>query len=309
MRTPLLRWPHERDREIYLKLESTQPMGAFKIRGAYNRISRLTDAEKRRGVITFSSGNHAQAVAYAAREVGAQAVIIMPDNAPKVKVDGTRALGGEVVFVGPASSERQAKAEELVAKHDYVVIPPYDDPHIIAGQGTCGLEIVEDLPDAEVVLAPVSGGGLLSGVATAVKLSRPDVKVIGVEPELAADTTESFRKGEIVEWPAERTSRTICDGLRTQSVGKLPFEHIRKYVDDIVNVSEDEVREAMRQLVLRGRVVAEPSGAASFAALLFHSQQLPRAKRYVAIISGGNTEPAFLADVIAAHPGSAPAAV
>lgn len=299
LRTPLLLWPHERQREIYLKLESTQPMGAFKIRGAYNRISRLNEDERRRGVITFSSGNHAQAVAYAAREVGAQAVIIMPDNAPQVKVEGTRALGGEVVFVGPASSERQAKAEELVATHNYVVIPPYDDPHIIAGQGTCGLEIVEDLPDVDVVLAPVSGGGLLSGVATAVKLSRPHVKVIGVEPELAADATESFRKGAIVEWPAEKTSRTICDGLRTQSVGTLPFEHIRMYVQDIVNVSEDEVREAARQLVLRGRIVVEPSGAASFAALLFHSDQLPAGKRYAAVISGGNADPAWLAGVIA----------
>ena len=273
-------------------------MGAFKIRGAYNRISRLNDEEKKRGVITFSSGNHAQAVAYAAREVGAKAVIIMPDNAPQVKVDGTRALGGEVVFVGPASSERQAKAEELVAKHNYVVIPPYDDPYIIAGQGTCGLEIFEDLPDVDVVLAPVSGGGLLSGVATAVKLSRPHAKVIGVEPELAADATESFRKGEIVEWPAEKTSRTICDGLRTQSVGRLPFEHIRKYVDDIVNVSEEEIREAMRQLLLRGRVVAEPSGAASFAALLFHSHRLPQGKRYAAVISGGNVDPRFLSGLL-----------
>jgi threonine dehydratase len=179
------------------------------------------------------------------------------------------------------------------------MVPPYDDERIIAGQATATLEILEDLPDVDLILSPVSGGGLLSGTATAVKLSNPKVKVVGVEPELAADTQESFRSGRIVEWPAEKTTRTICDGLRTQSVGKLPFEHIQRYVDDIVTVSDDDIRAALRRLAIQGRIIAEPSGAASFAALL-HPEKLPPFRKAVAIISGGNVEPALLAQVLAA---------
>ena len=192
--------------QVWLKLESLQPIGSFKLRGASNKILQLTPEEISRGVITYSSGNHAQGVAYAAREVGAKAVIVMPSNAPAIKRAATLAYGAEVVDVGVASSERLAKSEELVRKHGYVVIPPYDDEQIIAGQATCGLEIVEQLPDVDLVLAPVSGGGLLSGVATAVKRLRPSVKVFGVEPELAGDTAESFRTGKIVTWAAELTS-------------------------------------------------------------------------------------------------------
>jgi threonine dehydratase len=283
---------------VWLKAESLQPIGAFKIRGASNKILQLTPDQIKRGVITYSSGNHAQGVAYAAREVGAKAVIVMPSNAPAIKRAATLALGAEVVDVGPASSERLAKAEELVRKHGYVVVPPYDDEQIIAGQATCGLEIVESLPDVDLVLAPVSGGGLLSGVATAVKRLRPQAKVFGVEPELAADTAESFRTGNIVTWPAELTSRTIADGLRTQSVGERNFAHIQAFVDGIVTVTEAEIRAAMRAIVASTRLVPEPSGAVSSAALLFHRAQLPEFKRAVAVVSGGNVAPEMLAQVL-----------
>jgi len=238
-------------------------------------------------------------VAYAARAFGIKAVIVMPENAPPVKQAGTRALGAEVVLVGPASSERLAKAEELAAEHGYVMVPPYDDPAIVAGQGTCGLEILEQLPEVELVLAPVSGGGMLSGVATAVKLSNAKVKVVGVEPELAGDAAESFRTKQLVEWPAEKTTRTICDGLRTQSLGKVNFEHIMKYVDDVVTVTEDEIRGAIRELALEAHIVAEPSGAVPYAAWRWHQKELPAAKQTVCIITGGNIDPKLLREVLA----------
>ncbi|MGO8935242.1 MAG: threonine/serine dehydratase [Terracidiphilus sp.] len=304
MKTPLVRaaFPglsgHGTGREIWLKAESLQPIGAFKIRGAANKILQLTPEQIARGVITYSSGNHAQGVAYAAREVGAKAVIVMPSNAPAIKRAATLALGAEVVDVGLASSERLAVAEELVRKHGYVVIPPYDDEQIIAGQGTCGLEIVEELPDVDLVVSPVSGGGLLSGVATAVKRLRPNAKVFGIEPELAGDTAESFRTGEIVTWPAEATSRTIADGLRTQSVGVRNFAHIQAFVDGIITVTEAEIRAAMRAIVAATRLVPEPSGAVSTAALLFHGDQLPAYWKAVAVVSGGNVDPVMLADVL-----------
>lgn len=285
-------------KEIWLKAESLQPIGAFKIRGAANKILQLTPEEIARGVITYSSGNHAQGVAYAARAVGAKAVIVMPSNAPAIKRAATLALGAEVVDVGPASSERLAKAEELVRKHGYIVVPPYDDEQIIAGQATCGLEIAEAIPDVDLVLAPVSGGGLLSGVAAAAKQMRPQTKVIGVEPELAGDTAESFRTGKVVEWPAELTSRTLADGLRTQSVGRRNFAHIQAFVDGIVTVTEAEIRAAMRAIVATARLVPEPSGAVAAAALLFHAAELPPWRKAVAVVSGGNVDPALLAEVL-----------
>jgi threonine dehydratase len=304
IRTPLLRAPfpglsgHGTSREIYLKAESLQPVGAFKIRGAANKILQLTGEEISRGVITYSSGNHAQGVAYAAREVGAKAVIVMPSNAPAIKRAATIALGAEVVDVGVASSERLAKCDELVRAHGYIVIPPYDDRQIIAGQATCGLEIMEDLPAVDLVLAPVSGGGLLSGVAAAVKQLSPQTKVFGVEPELAGDTAESFRSGSIVNWPAELTSRTIADGLRTQSVGVLNFAHILAFVDGIITVTEAEIRSAMRVIVAATRLVPEPSGAVAAAALLFRGAALPPYTTAAAILSGGNVDPALLAQIL-----------
>ena len=283
---------------VWLKAESLQPIGSFKLRGASNKILQLTPEEISRGVITYSSGNHAQGVAYAAREVGAKAVIVMPSNAPAIKRAATLAYGAEVVDVGVASSERLAKAEELVRQHGYIVVPPYDDEQIITGQATCGLEIIEQLPDVDLVLAPVSGGGLLSGIATAVKRLRPHVKVFGIEPELAGDTAESFRAGSIITWAAELTSRTIADGLRTQSVGERNFAHIQAFVDGIITVTEAEIRAAMRAIVNSARIVPEPSGAVSTAALLFHAAQLPPYKNAVAVVSGGNVDPELLARVL-----------
>jgi threonine dehydratase len=299
VKTPLVRAPFPGIAgEVWLKAESLQPIGAFKIRGAANKILQLTPEEIRRGVITYSSGNHAQGVAYAAKVVGAKAVIVMPSNAPAIKRAATLALGAEVVDVGLASTERLAKSDELVRAHGYVVIPPYDDEQIIAGQATCGLEIVESLPDVDLVLSPVSGGGLLSGVAAAVKQLRPQAKVFGVEPELAGDTAESFRAGKVVEWAAELTSRTIADGLRTQSVGHRNFAHIQAFVDGIVTVTEAEIRAAMRAIVATTRLVPEPSGAVAAAALLFHAAELPAYRKAVAIISGGNVDLVMLAGVL-----------
>jgi threonine dehydratase len=301
VRTPLVRFfPTANDaRELYLKLESMQPIGSFKLRGAYNMIASLAAEQRKNGVITYSSGNHAQGVGYAARALGIPAVIVMPNNAPKVKVEATRTLGAEVVFVGPASSERKIKAEEIAAERGMTMIPPYDDERILAGAGTNAVEILADLPDVEVILSPVSGGGLLSGTATAAKLVNPKVKVIGVEPELAADAQESFRSGKLVEWPAEKTTRTICDGLRTQSLGQINYEHIRQYVDDIVTVSEDQIKSAMKALALEARIVPEPSGAVTTAALLYVADKLPKATKYAAIVSGGNVMPELLTQVLA----------
>jgi threonine dehydratase len=296
-RTPLVVYAQD-ERRLWFKPESFQPIGSFKLRGAYNKIASLSEDERRRGVITYSSGNHAQGVAYSARALETKAVVVMPRTAPLIKIEATKALGAEIVPVGPSSAERQAKAEELASKHGYVIIPPFNDEKIIAGQGTIGLEIVEDLPEVDLVLAPVGGGGLISGVATAVKLLRPQAKVVGVEPELAADGQASLRAGKIVAWSGEQVGRTLADGLRTQHVGEINFEHIRRYVDDIVTVSEEQIREAMRRLALGARLVAEPSGAVTSAAFFFHADQLPPTDKAAAIISGGSVEPQLLASVL-----------
>jgi threonine dehydratase len=202
-------------RRLFLKPENQQPIGAFKLRGAYSKIASLSEDERNRGVICYSSGNHAQGVAYAARALGVKAIIVMPESAPAIKREATASLGAEIILVGPASSERQAKAEELAASHGFVIVPPYNDEKIIAGQGTIGLEILEDLPEVETVIIPVGGGGMISGVATAIKLTKPAVRVIGAEPELAADAQASLRAGKIVEFAAEQVTRTLADDFRT----------------------------------------------------------------------------------------------
>jgi threonine dehydratase len=298
VRTPLVLCRLSEERQIFVKPENLQPIGSFKLRGAYNKISSLTPEERARGVVAHSSGNHAQGVAFAARALGVKATIVMPRTAPKVKLDATRALGAEIVLVGPASEDRIKKAEELEAERGLVPVPPYNDEKIIAGQGTIGLEILEDLAAPDLVLAPVGGGGLISGIATAIKESFPKAKVIGVEPEFAADAQASLRSGKIQSISGESAARTAADGLRSQSIGEINFEHIRKYVDDIVTVTEDEIRRAMRRLLFSARVLAEPSGAVTTAAAMFHAEELPDAKNTVAVISGGNIEPQLFSDML-----------
>lgn len=278
-----------------LKAESLQPIGAFKIRGAYNAAASLAPEERGRGLITYSSGNHAQGVARAARLLGVPAVIVMPENAPAIKRARVLADGAEVVTVGNASAERQAVAERLAAERGLAIIPPYDDDRIIAGQGTCGLEIAEDLPDLAAVLVPVGGGGLASGVAAAVKALRPTARVIGVEPELAADAQESLARGEIVEWSAADVSRTIADGTRTQALGVRTFAHLRALLDGIVTVSEAEIAAAVRIAAEEARLVVEPSGALPIAALRFRAAEAGVERLggpVVCVVSGGNVDPA-----------------
>ena len=286
--------------ELFLKDETQQPTRSFKLRGAYNKIAQLTPEQLQRGVITYSSGNHAQGVAYAARSLGAKAVIVMPSTAPQVKREATAALGAEIVTVGPASRERMAKAAELAEEHGYTMVPPYDDEVVIAGQATCGLEIVEDMPDVGVVLSPVSGGGLLSGISSSVKLfaranGMAEPQVWGCEPELAGDTKESFYSKKLVEWSADDTTRTIADGLRTQSLGERNFAHVMAFTDGVVTVSEDEIYEAMRTILKHTSMVAEPSGAVTVAAALFHAKDLPAVSKVVAVVSGGNLDPSLRA--------------
>ncbi|MEV8439032.1 threonine/serine dehydratase [Actinosynnema sp. NPDC051121] len=284
VRTPLLRF----DDGLWLKPESLQPVGAFKIRGAYNALASLPEDVRARGVVAYSSGNHAQAVAYAAKLFGVPAVIVVPDDTPKVKVDATLSHGAEVVQV--PMPMREARAAELVAERGATLIPPFDHPDVIAGQGTVGLEVVADLPDVATVLVPVSGGGLISGVAAAVKALSPATRVVGVEPELAGDAAESLRAGALVRWPAEDRARTIADGLRAQP-SELTFEHLRAYVDDIVTVTEEQIGEAVGVLARRARLVVEPSGAVTVAAHLAR----PSAGPTVAVLSGGNVDPEVFA--------------
>jgi len=294
-RTSLLR--HSAISDLWLKPENHQPIGSFKLRGAYNKIASLSEEERSRGVISYSSGNHAQGVAYSARQLGVKAVIVMPNNAPLIKRQATEKLGAEIVVVGPGSDERQFKAQQLAEAHGYAIIPPYNDEKIIAGQGTVALEILEDLPDVEAVFAPVGGGGLLSGIATAIKLKKPAIRVIGVEPELAADAQASFKSGKVEQFTPEQVTRTMADGLRTQSIGALNFEHIRRYVDDIVTVTEKEIESAMKILAGNRQTIPEPSGAVATAGFLFHRDQFPATAKNVAVISGGNIEPQMLADL------------
>lgn len=293
-RTPLVPFGPP-DRRRFLKAESLQPIGAFKIRGAYVAIASLSDAERARGVITYSSGNHAQGVARAARLLGAPAVVVMPSDAPAIKRERVGADGAEIVVVGTASDERQAVAERIAAERGLAIIPPYDDDRVIAGQGTVGLEIAEALPDVAAVLVPIGGGGLASGVAVAIRALVPDARVIGVEPELGADARESLAAGRIVAWAAADVSRTIADGTRTRSLGQRTFAHLSNLLDSVVTVSEAEIAAGVRLAAEESRLVAEPSGALSVAALAFHSAEigLDRVgdRPVVAVVSGGNVDP------------------
>ena len=294
IRTPLVPYGPFEDR-ILLKAESLQWIGAFKIRGAYVAIAGLTPEERDRGVITYSSGNHAQGVARAARLLGAPAVIVMPSDAPGIKRERVAADGAEIVTVGTASEERRERAEAIAAERGLAIVPPYDDDRIIAGQGTVGLEIAEELAEVALVVVPVGGGGLASGVAVAIKALVPGARVVGVEPELAADAHESLERGEIVGWSAADVSRTIADGTRTQALGRRTFAHLRGYLDGIVTVTEAEIAAAVRLAAERSRLVAEPSGALALAAIVFRGKELGLGGSdgpVVGIVSGGNVDPA-----------------
>ena len=298
VRTPLVPFPGLQQ-ELLVKPESLQPTGSFKLRGAYTAISTAGPAAREHGVVAHSSGNHGHAVAYAAARLGVRAVVVVPETAPKVKTDAIQAYGAELVRVAPTMAARTAAADDLVARHGYVLIPPFDHRAVIAGQGTVGLEIATDCPRADLVVVPVSGGGLISGIAAAIRACRPGARVVGVEPELAADARDSFRRGERVAWPAAQVQRTIADALRVEQVGTLTFAHIRALVTDIVTVTEEEMTAAVRRLAREARLVAEPGGAAAVAACLFRPDELPQARTPVAVLSGGNIDPGLLADILA----------
>ena len=299
-RTPLLAADdigHAGD-AVLVKPELLQPTGSFKVRGAFNAaLALLERSPDSPGLITVSSGNHGQAVALAAIQLGLRCVVVMPEGSNPVKVAAVKALGAEVVSQGVTAQNREDRVLEVMEQTGLDLIHPFDAWDTLHGQGTAGLEVLNDCSDLGMLVAPVGGGGLISGCAIAVKASRPGVRVVGVEPELAADAQASLRAGRIVSFPAEQVSQTMADGLRTQSVGAINFEHIRAYVDDIVSVTEDEIREAMRVLGANPKTLAEPSGAVAPAAFLFHAGELPNTKINVAVISGGNIDPKLLAEL------------
>jgi threonine dehydratase len=300
LRTPLLPFADN----AWIKPESLQPTGSFKIRGAYNTLAGLSDERRAAGVVTHSSGNHAQAVARAARLLGIRAVVVMPQNAPQVKIAGVRTDDAEVVFVGPANEERVARAHEIAERDGMELVPSADDRRVIAGQGTCGLEIAEQLAEMDVrppltVLVPIGLGGLAAGTATAVKALLPGSTVLGVEPALAADTRESLEKGQRVRWPIEEVGRTMADGLRAESPAPLPFAHLQRLLDGILTVTEDDIAQAVRVAASSVRLVLEPSGAVPLAALLVQRDQLADGPAVV-VASGGNIDRGRLAELLAA---------
>ncbi len=293
--TPLLRLPV--DEPVYVKPESLQRTGSFKFRGAYNALASMPLSSIERGVVADSSGNHAQGVAAAAALHGVPATVVMPQNAAPVKVARTAAWGAEIIRCADSTDERKRVAAAIRDERSLEYIPPFDDVRIIAGQGTAGLEIARALPEVATVVVCVGGGGLLAGVATAVKEIYPGARIVGVEPELAADARESLREGRIVSWPADDVTRTICDGVRTQEVGRLNFAVISRLVDEIVTVSDEVVIEAMRWLALEAKLLVEPTGALTLAAL--RSGAVVPDGPTVLVVSGGNVDPTFAATVIA----------
>jgi threonine dehydratase len=291
--TPLVDVSQAAGRPLWLKCESLQPGGAFKIRGAYNMVAQLTDDERRRGVVTYSSGNHGQAMALAARQLGAPAVVVMPTTAPPIKIEGARGFGAEVILAGTTSADRRARAEAEAAARGLTMVPPFDHELIIAGQGTAGLEILEQLPDVAAVVVPIGGGGLVAGVAAAIKQSNPAIRVIGVEPVGAAAMKAAIEAGHLVT--LDRT-QSVADGLMPVRAGDLTFAHVQAYVDAVITVEDDDILDAVRWTFREANVVAEPSGAATIAAV--RSGAFDRAVQVdgpvVAIVSGGNIDPAKL---------------
>ncbi len=283
--TPVVSLSERGEMPLAAKCENLQPVGAFKIRGAYNMLVQLPPADLARGVITYSSGNHGQAVAYAARLLGAPAVIVMPTTAPPVKVDGVRALGAEVIFEGTTSAERKARAEAEAARRGLAMVPPFDHPWIIAGQGTVGLEILDQCPLVDTVVVPVGGGGLIAGVAAAIKHVRPSVRIVGVEPVGAAKMTASLAAGAPVT--LDRVA-SIADGLLPVRPGDLTFAHVRAYADQMVTVEDSAIERAMAWLFSRAHLVVEPSGAASLAAVQVGAVARRPSGVTVVVLSGGN---------------------
>jgi threonine dehydratase len=292
--TPMIDVSAIAGRPLSLKCENLQPGGAFKIRGAYNMLAQLAPADRARGVITYSSGNHGQAVAISARALGAPAVVVMPTTAPGVKIQGAKKFGAEVVFAGTTTLHRRAKAEEIAAERGLTMVPPFDHEWIIAGQGTLGLEILEQRADVRTVLVPIGGGGLVAGVAAAIKLSRSDVSVVGVEPAGAASMKTSVDAGEI---RTLEKVQSLADGLLAVRPGDLNFAYVRKFVDRLETVDEDEIGSALRWLLADAKIVAEPSGAVTVAAALRAAAQYT--PPVVAVISGGNLDPEVLAKHLA----------
>jgi threonine dehydratase len=296
-RTPVLtsrQFNEVAGKEVYFKCENFQRAGAFKIRGATNKIQSLTPAEKQQGIVAFSSGNHAQAVALAGREAGVRVLVAMPQDAPAAKVAGTRGYGAEIVFYDRHKQDREAFAMDLAERERLIMVPPYDDYFILAGQGTCGLELVEEVPELDAVLAPCSGGGLFAGVATAAKALNSKIRCYPVEPVTADDTRQSFLKGERVSIPPPPT---IADGLRVQIPGKLTFPIVQKLADDVLTVSDEEIIETLRFMLFRMKILVETSGVTAAAAVMF--KKLPAdTKRVGVILSGGNIDPNLLQSVI-----------
>jgi threo-3-hydroxy-L-aspartate ammonia-lyase len=276
---------------VWCKAESLQRIGAFKIRGAYNKIASLSSEERRRGVVAHSSGNHAQGVSLASSLLGVKATIVMPKNAPAIKVEATKSYGAEVVRCDDSSDDRERVARDLMQRHGYVEVPPYDDPHIIAGQGTTMIEIGRALSKIDYLFVPVGGGGLISGCAIAAKHLFPSIKVIGVETDAANDCCQSFRQKTIVRIAPPKT---IADGMRTQSVGRKNFEIIMKYVDDVISIPDEFVLRMMRFFLQRMKIMVEPTGAVAPAAV-YHNVLGISDKNICAIISGGNADPALIA--------------
>lgn len=282
----------ESGNQIYIKPENLQKTGAFKIRGAYNKINKLTEEEKKRGVIASSAGNHAQGVAYAARELGIKAVIVMPKTTPLIKVQSTKKYGAEVVLYGDVYDDAYQKAKELEAQEGYVFVHPFDDIDVLEGQGTIALEILEEMPDAEVIVVPIGGGGLISGIAAAAKMIKPDIKIIGVEPSGAASATEALKKNKVVTLPE---ANTIADGTAVKRIGDLTFDCIKQYVDEVVTVDDYELTEAFLLLAEKHKIIAENSGILPLAALKKLSE---RGKKIVPVVSGGNIDVLMISSMI-----------
>ena len=282
----------ESGNQIYIKPENLQKTGAFKIRGAYNKINKLTEEEKKRGVIASSAGNHAQGVAYAAQELGIKAVIVMPKTTPLIKVQSTKKYGAEVVLYGDVYDDAYQKAKELEAQEGYVFVHPFDDIDVLEGQGTIALEILEEMPDAEVIVVPIGGGGLISGIAAAAKMIKPDIKIIGVEPSGAASATEALKKNKVITLPE---ANTIADGTAVKRIGDLTFNCIKQYVDEGVTVDDYELTEAFLLLAEKHKLIAENSGILPLAALKKLSE---RGKKVVPVVSGGNIDVLMISSMI-----------